>query len=367
MGPIHPALVHFPIVLTLVSVAVDLYGAATKSPVARVVGFWSLVAATLGANVAVIAGLYDMEKAVGHVDLVHVHMWLGLALLAVLFAATLWRFRLHRRAGGIGAYAFVAPIFALGIIVQGWLGGELVFANGVGVAVKGEAASGHDHGATSTATPEGAARRSVGEGEHEAGGHAHGATPSMDTAPASSPRAAKKAGAPHEGHDASGGTSAPASPNRSNERGAHTQHEASASPGEGGEVERAATNAHGGHAATMSPSPTTAPQRTSGASDTAVPPTTKATDTRTSPSMVTPSEGPPAMSISGAHWPDASTARRAPRAASHPASPRAPSPPSYGPPASLSSAPLLTLDDAGSPPQEAMEGAADDDGMEHQP
>lgn len=100
MGPIHPALVHFPIALLLVSVVADVVGAWNKAPAARIVGFWSLVVATVGANFAVMAGLYDIEKAAGHNDLVHVHMRLGIALLIVMFVVLYWRYRLHR--GGAG-------------------------------------------------------------------------------------------------------------------------------------------------------------------------------------------------------------------------------------------------------------------------
>lgn len=59
MGPIHPALVHFPIALLALSVLADIVGAWMKEPAARTMGFWSLVGATVGANAAVMAGLYD--------------------------------------------------------------------------------------------------------------------------------------------------------------------------------------------------------------------------------------------------------------------------------------------------------------------
>lgn len=371
MGPIHPALVHFPIALTLVSVAVDLYGAATKKPVARIVGFWTLVAATLGANAAVIAGLYDMEKAAGHVDLVHVHMWLGIALLIVLFAATLWRFRLYRRGGGVGPYAVVAPAFALGIIVQGWLGGELVYANGVGVALKSESAPGHDHD-TPTA-PKVGAGRGLGEGEREGAGHAH-------DAPATTNREGS-AMAGHEDHNAPASAAvseaqhAPDNTSSPNDDRGHPGHGAPSSPPGGLAVEgRGGASDHGGHAAAASASSATSSRPPSSnasearnASEASATRTTADTQAA-SPSLTLPNAPPAAMSISGAQWPAAPTPRRTQRPSNHPASPHAPSAPSYAPPSSLTPVPLLPVDEASSGQSAEPETSAPGhDSLEHAP
>lgn len=147
-GPIHPAFVHFPIALLALSVTADVVGTLRRAPAAHVVGYWSLLGATAGANAAVIAGLYDMEAAGGHDDLVHVHMGIGIALLVFLVPLTWWRYRRYRAGTAPGA-RYLAASLALfaGMFVQGLVGGELVFDRGVGVAVEvARAAEEHDDG-----------------------------------------------------------------------------------------------------------------------------------------------------------------------------------------------------------------------------
>lgn len=328
MGPIHPALVHFPIALTLASVAIDVYGAATKNAVARVVGFWTLVAATLGANAAVIAGLYDMEKAKGHVDLVHVHMWLGLSLLVVLFAATLWRLRLYRRGGGVGAYAVVAPAIALGIVVQGWLGGELVYANGVGVAVKagagehdGGGGHGRDGGAAASPT------RGVGEGEHEAGGAVGGRAAGRGHGGAQDAQPSAAAGPAHDpagAHGAQPGASA--APARAEEPGVPTNAASRA------HAQRAPMADDGGTTRASPGRPETEPSSATSGDDQATPlPPPRAT------------VAPQRLHMTGTRWPVGSADDRA-RGPTHPASPRAPAAPLYPLPRALSAAPLFPVD-----------------------
>jgi uncharacterized membrane protein len=58
MPPIHPALVHFPIVLVTFSIFADLVSYFKDSPSARTVAWWSLIGAVLSAVPTVAAGFY---------------------------------------------------------------------------------------------------------------------------------------------------------------------------------------------------------------------------------------------------------------------------------------------------------------------
>ena len=139
MPPIHPAVVHYPIALMTFSVIADLLGYLTNSPSLEVAGTWALFGAGIGAAVAITTGLFDMKRAklkhAAH-ERVHLHMKVGLVLFAAIAGLTGWRWFVtldpHH---GLG-WSYLIPAFVLLALTsfQGWLGGELVFTQGVGVA-----------------------------------------------------------------------------------------------------------------------------------------------------------------------------------------------------------------------------------------
>jgi uncharacterized membrane protein len=63
MPPVHPAIIHFPIALVVFSFVADWLGYFRRSDSLRAAAFWSLVAAFLGATVAVATGYSDMWRA----------------------------------------------------------------------------------------------------------------------------------------------------------------------------------------------------------------------------------------------------------------------------------------------------------------
>ena len=143
MPPIHPAVVHYPIALVTLSVIADLLGYLTNSPTLQATGTWALFGAGIGAVVAIIAGLIDMNrekiKQAPH-KRVHFHMKVGFGVLAAIAGLTIWRWVVtldpHH---GLG-WSYLIPAFVVLALTlfQGWLGGELVFADGVGVAATGQ-------------------------------------------------------------------------------------------------------------------------------------------------------------------------------------------------------------------------------------
>ena len=139
--PLHPALVHFPIALSLLALGFDL---VARHPRARhwldgAVALW--IAAALGAVAAVLTGKAAHEDAVvpaaaralikQHESLAELVMWLLLAFAAVrLVLAFKGWFR--------GALAWALIVVAAGLAglvgYVGHLGGQMVFKHGVGTA-----------------------------------------------------------------------------------------------------------------------------------------------------------------------------------------------------------------------------------------
>lgn len=143
MPPVHPAIVHYPIALVTLSVVADLFGFIFGSQSLQHAGWWALLGAAIGAAVALVAGLFDMHReklqpAAHH--RVHTHMKVGLTLFALLAVLTIWRWSIYAgvsaRAGRL--YLSCAVLVLVLTFFQAWLGGELVFTEGVGVAPTGQ-------------------------------------------------------------------------------------------------------------------------------------------------------------------------------------------------------------------------------------
>ena len=166
MPPVHPAVVHYPIALMTLSVIADLLGYFSNNPTLQATGTWALLGAGIGAAVAIIAGLFDMKRAkmkpAAH-ERVHNHMKVGLTLFAAIVGLTIWRWVItldpHH---GLG-WSYIIPAFVVLALTlfQGWLGGELVFTDGVGVAPTGQ----------STESLSNAKKRVAHAGESEHGDH----------------------------------------------------------------------------------------------------------------------------------------------------------------------------------------------------
>lgn len=177
MPPVHPALVHFPIALVTLSVLADLFGYIGESSSLHAAGWWALAVAAIGAALAVPAGLFDMNREkIGH-DAhrrVHTHMKVGFMLFAALAGLTIWRWLIYTdQSYRLGWGYLVAALLVLGLtLFQGWLGGELVYSDGVGVAPTGQGTEppgkAKERAATAAgdATGERAGHSGKGAGEH---------------------------------------------------------------------------------------------------------------------------------------------------------------------------------------------------------
>ena len=146
MPPVHPAIVHVPVALVPLSVLAEILARATGNASLATAGWYALVAAAIGAAVAVVAGFIDMSRERLREDAhhrVHTHMKVGLTLFAALAALTLWRTLLFLADVAPGWGYIVAAIGMVALtIFQAWLGGELVFRHGAGVLLTGQAPTG---------------------------------------------------------------------------------------------------------------------------------------------------------------------------------------------------------------------------------
>lgn len=138
MPPLHPALVHFPIALSVTSVVTDSLNILLALPQLSSVGQWTVALSAAGAMVAAVAGERDMRldrlSAATHA-IVHLHRTLGWSVVAnlLLLAAARWA------VDGPGPIYLIYGWFViLLVLAQGWLGGELVYAHGAGVAAAGQ-------------------------------------------------------------------------------------------------------------------------------------------------------------------------------------------------------------------------------------
>jgi len=137
---IHPIFVHFAIALTLFGVGLEvaalLRGRSDWHQLAKL----NLVAGGLGIAAAVLTGWWDHERwhaAVTHhhgsgaVDLMNIHQYLGVGLLITFAGLVFWRLRY--KASVPKLFVALALLGAIGIAVQGYIGGQLVFQEGTGV------------------------------------------------------------------------------------------------------------------------------------------------------------------------------------------------------------------------------------------
>lgn len=134
LANIHPLLVHFPIALLSLFVAVDLIGTAAKKTKWRNFASGLLYLGTVFAGLTVWAG-FIASDTVPHGQNVHDimerHEQLGISILALSAALSAWRLR--RPVNGWGIYNALTVIL-LGVIIFGAdLGGLMVYKYGVAV------------------------------------------------------------------------------------------------------------------------------------------------------------------------------------------------------------------------------------------
>ena len=141
--PIHPMLVPIPIGLWIFSLVCDLiYVFGDGSENWDIAALYSLIGGILGALVAAVPGIIDMLSLHDRPKRIAVmHMSINLTIVA-LYIVNAW-LRL-RGAGGNGpVWLSVIAVAMLG--VSGWLGGKMVYEQGVAVDPEAEGVTSHRH------------------------------------------------------------------------------------------------------------------------------------------------------------------------------------------------------------------------------
>jgi uncharacterized membrane protein len=133
--PLHPALVHFPIACWSLATFADSAGVWAGEPAWRFAG-WLLVIGTATALAAMATGFMEFVKlAVEDPRAKHVTRHMVLVLCAWLAYAGSLVLRVdHAALQAPGVAAIVASVVGFALLcAAGWLGGQLVYREGLGV------------------------------------------------------------------------------------------------------------------------------------------------------------------------------------------------------------------------------------------
>ena len=130
--PLHPMLVPLPIGLWIFSLVCDVVFFVKGTGIWSTLALYTMAGGIIGALLAALPGLYDLyhlrhsqAKTIGLW-----HMGINLSLVTLYVLNFLWRLNAEPVAKG----PFVLSILAvIALAVSGWLGGEMVYAHGVGV------------------------------------------------------------------------------------------------------------------------------------------------------------------------------------------------------------------------------------------
>jgi uncharacterized membrane protein len=139
--PFHPRFVHFPIALSLVGVVFVVVSFVRGGAGER--WFWAgrllVFLGWIGALVAGVTGMIDQSRAPDLPvvrDTINSHITVGIALIIVFGLALYWPLRdkklLSERSHQWGYLALLLLGVGL-ILLESWLGGQLVYKLGVGV------------------------------------------------------------------------------------------------------------------------------------------------------------------------------------------------------------------------------------------
>jgi nitrite reductase/ring-hydroxylating ferredoxin subunit/uncharacterized membrane protein len=135
--PLHPALVHFPIGLFILSLMLDIASYWNDSAIDLLQA--SFYAITFGLSIGVLAALTGLVDR-SDIRLDHparktstTHMWLNLTALA-LFGINFFLRTGEGNSAGLPLFNLLLSIVGVGILLfSGYLGGTMVYDNGIGV------------------------------------------------------------------------------------------------------------------------------------------------------------------------------------------------------------------------------------------
>jgi len=134
--PLHPMLSAFPLALLSTSLLWELAGHVTGDAMWWRFAFWSIALGLVAATAVVGSGLWDYAAIPqGHPAETTAtrHMSVMLAVVTCFACSLLWLRPTAAPVGGDAVWAMsCCALGFLGLLVGGWLGGELVFRFGLG-------------------------------------------------------------------------------------------------------------------------------------------------------------------------------------------------------------------------------------------
>jgi uncharacterized membrane protein len=135
--PIHPMLIVFPLGLLTASFFFDVAFCVWRSGELAIVAFWLIAAGVIGGLFAAVFGLIDWLAIPAGTRAKAIGMWHGATNVMVvgLFAAGWFLRRPSPSLPPLAAVVLSGIAVALAL-VGGWLGGELVYRMGIGIADK---------------------------------------------------------------------------------------------------------------------------------------------------------------------------------------------------------------------------------------
>jgi uncharacterized membrane protein len=132
--PVHPVLIVFPLGLLATAVIFDIIGLLVSSPTWSQVAFYMIAAGIVGGLIAALFGLVDWMAITSGTRAKSIGARHGvLNVVVVLLFAGSWWLRLPQPERPTGLALTLSFAGALLSLYTGWLGGELVFKQGVGV------------------------------------------------------------------------------------------------------------------------------------------------------------------------------------------------------------------------------------------
>ncbi|MFY9308229.1 MAG: DUF2231 domain-containing protein [Bacteroidia bacterium] len=150
--PLHPAVVHFPIALLLLTSLFGFISIFVKRDFWKDITLKTLIAGVIFAPIAVVTGLVaEADMKHGGIDkMLMLHKYNGVAILFFFQIMLVW-YWLRKLLMKSTEYKFWVLCLVFGgclVMLQGYLGGELVFTKGMGVkpVEEGMESGGHDGG-----------------------------------------------------------------------------------------------------------------------------------------------------------------------------------------------------------------------------
>jgi uncharacterized membrane protein len=134
--PVHPMLVVFPIGLWVAALVFDITYAVSGNPMWRTLAFYNIAGGIIGALAAAIPGLVDYTDMQGRARRIATwHMLINFGVVAVFAVNWLLRTRWGTRFVSADSWVpFALSILGvIGLGISGWLGGEMVYVERVGV------------------------------------------------------------------------------------------------------------------------------------------------------------------------------------------------------------------------------------------